>query len=55
MNGALSTVTTSDAALPALSNVALANPDIWRLTCDAIDDPIFLHDAECRVLLGNRA
>ncbi|MBK7415331.1 MAG: PAS domain S-box protein [Dechloromonas sp.] len=34
---------------------AVAHPDIWRLTCDAISDPIFLHDAEFRVLLANRA
>jgi len=31
------------------------SPEIWRHIFDAIDDPIFLHDAEYRVLLANRA
>lgn len=31
------------------------NPEIWRYIFDAIDDPAFLHDAEYRVLLANRA
>lgn len=31
------------------------NPEIWRHIFDAIDDPIFLHDAEYRLLLANRA
>jgi PAS domain S-box-containing protein len=42
-----------DHGQPSLS--AVAQPDIWRLTCDAISDPIFLHDGEFRVLLANRA
>ncbi len=29
--------------------------DIWRYVFDAIEDPIFLHDAEFRVRLANRA
>lgn len=36
-------------------SIAAVNPNIWRFTCDAIADPLFLHDAEFRVLLGNRA
>ncbi|HEY5582426.1 MAG TPA: PAS domain-containing protein, partial [Rhodoferax sp.] len=35
-------------------NLAI-NPEIWRNVFDAIEDPIFLHDAEFRVLLANRA
>jgi PAS domain S-box-containing protein/putative nucleotidyltransferase with HDIG domain len=31
------------------------SPEIWRYIFDAIDDPIFLHDEEYRVLLANRA
>lgn len=31
------------------------DPDIWRLTCEAIEAPIFLHDAEYRLLLANNA
>ncbi|MHB1589933.1 MAG: HD domain-containing phosphohydrolase [Sulfuricella sp.] len=31
------------------------NPEIWRYIFDAIEDPVFLHDAQYRVLLANRA
>lgn len=31
------------------------NPFIWRSIVETIDDPIFLHDAQFRVLLANRA
>ncbi len=31
------------------------NPKIWRYIFDAIDDPVFLHDTQFRVLLVNRA
>ncbi|MFI3156736.1 MAG: EAL domain-containing protein [Methylococcaceae bacterium] len=30
-------------------------PEIWRYVFDAIEDPVFLHDAQFRVLLANRA
>jgi PAS domain S-box-containing protein len=29
--------------------------DVWRMTCDAIEDPIFIHDTKFRILQGNRA
>ncbi|MBZ0094845.1 MAG: HD domain-containing protein [Sulfuricella sp.] len=31
------------------------NPEIWRYIFDAIEDPVFLHDEQFRVLLANRA
>ncbi|MDO8926964.1 MAG: EAL domain-containing protein [Sideroxyarcus sp.] len=31
------------------------NPGFWRDIFDAIDDPVFLHDRESRILLANRA
>ncbi|MDP1634457.1 MAG: PAS domain-containing protein, partial [Gallionellaceae bacterium] len=31
------------------------NPEFWRGIFDAIDDPVFLHDREFRILLANRA
>jgi PAS domain S-box-containing protein/putative nucleotidyltransferase with HDIG domain len=31
------------------------NPKIWRYIFDAVEDPVFLHDAQFRVLLANRA
>ena len=31
------------------------NPKIWRYIFDAIDDPMFLHDTQFRVLLANHA
>lgn len=31
------------------------NPEIWRNIFDAIEDPVFLHDEQFRVLLANRA
>jgi PAS domain S-box-containing protein/putative nucleotidyltransferase with HDIG domain len=31
------------------------SPEIWRYIFDAIDDPVFLHDEQFRVLLANRA
>jgi diguanylate cyclase (GGDEF)-like protein/PAS domain S-box-containing protein len=35
-------------------NMAM-NPEIWRYIFDAIEDSLFLHDAQFRVLLANRA
>ena len=35
-------------------NMAM-NPEIWRYIFDLIKDPVFLHDAQFRVLLANRA
>lgn len=32
-----------------------ATPNVWRMVCDAIEDPIFIHDAAFRILHGNRA
>lgn len=29
--------------------------EVWRYIFDAIDEPVFLHDAQCCVLLANRA
>jgi len=31
------------------------NPEIWRYIFDAIEDPVFLHDAQFRVLVANSA
>jgi nitrogen-specific signal transduction histidine kinase len=35
-------------------NMAM-NPEIWRYIFDAIEEPAFLHDAQFRVVLANRA
>ena len=37
-----------------LGSMAMS-PEIWRYIFDAIDDPLFLHDEQFRVLLANRA
>jgi PAS domain S-box-containing protein len=31
------------------------NPEIWRYIFDSIEDPVFLHDAQFRVTMANRA
>ena len=31
------------------------NPKMWRYIFDAIDEPMFLHDTQFRVLLANHA
>lgn len=35
-------------------NMAM-NPEIWRYIIDSIEDPVFLHDAQFRVTMANRA
>ncbi|HAF44778.1 MAG TPA: hypothetical protein DCK83_07520 [Gallionellaceae bacterium] len=48
----MKTTDTVDSGLPR--NLTL-NPGFWRDIFDAIDDPVFLHDREFRILLANRA
>jgi PAS domain S-box-containing protein/putative nucleotidyltransferase with HDIG domain len=40
---------------PAEPGTMAMTPEIWRYIFDAIEDPVFLIDAEARVLLTNRA
>lgn len=41
--------------LSVQSDAQAMSPDIWHRMCDAIEDPIFLHDPDYRLLFANGA
>ncbi|MDP2829946.1 MAG: response regulator [Sulfuricellaceae bacterium] len=55
MNKTASSPTSPDAHQQNKSANSVAPPDVWRMTCNAIESPVFIHDKEFRVLAGNNA
>ncbi|PUE26717.1 hypothetical protein B9Z39_10340 [Limnohabitans sp. JirII-29] len=41
--------------LPLHAESFITSPEIWRYVFDALDNPVFLHDLEFRVMLANKA
>lgn len=41
--------------LPTDAESFITSPEIWRYVFDALDNPVFLHDLEFRVMLANKA